>query len=101
MQRNTNKKAVKTLTSAEVTDQGAGKDTDELKEMRIKITWAELNWQRVEDELAEQVETTNALRRQLDSSTREILSARAQQKKDKEKIARLELKIQRARENLR
>ena len=42
MQRNTNKEAVKTLTSAEVTDQGAGKDTDELKEMRIKITWAEL-----------------------------------------------------------
>jgi len=101
MQRNTNKEAVKTLTSTEVTDQGAGKDTDELKEMHIKITWAELNWQRVEDELAEQVETTNALRRQLDSSTREILSARAQQKKDKEKIARLELKIQRARENLR
>ena len=101
MQRNTNKEAVKTLTSAEVTDQGAGKDTDELKEMCIKITWAELNWQRVEDELAEQVETTNALRRQLDSSTREIKSARAQQKKDKEKIARLELKIHRARENLR
>ena len=101
MQRNTNKEAGKALTSAEVTDQGAGKDTDVLKEMRIKITWAELNWQRVEDELAEQVETTNALRRQLDSSTREILSARAQQKKDKEKIARLELKIQRARENLR